>query len=178
MRKLIAFAGSSSTTSINKQLAIYAASLFDDVEVEILDLNDYALPLFSVDLEKHLEKPLIARTFMNKLAFAEIIVLSLAEHNATFSTAFKNIFDWASRQDKTVFAHTPMLLLATSPGNGGGRNVIEAAKVSLPKYGANIKTTFFMPRFTENFDVEQKRITNAEYDQDLRNKIKNFNYNR
>jgi len=49
--KLLAFAGSSSKHSINKQLATYAASLFTNVETEILDLNDYELPLFSVDRE-------------------------------------------------------------------------------------------------------------------------------
>src|SRR5690606_2550480 len=123
--KVIAFAGSSSKQSINKKLAIYAASLIDGAEIEVLDLNDYELPLFSIDVEKELGKPEIARTFLEKMESADIIVLSLAEHNASFSVAFKNIYDWASRQNKVVFGNTPMLLLATSPGRGGGRNVIE-----------------------------------------------------
>ena len=38
--KLLAFAASSSTKSINKQLATYAASLVQGAEVEILDIND------------------------------------------------------------------------------------------------------------------------------------------
>ena len=48
-KKIIAFGGSSSKNSINKQLATYAAHLFQNVEVEVLDLNDYEMPLFSVD---------------------------------------------------------------------------------------------------------------------------------
>lgn len=166
--KVIAFAGSSSKQSINKKLAIYAAGLIEGAEIEVLDLNDYELPLFSVDVEKELGKPEIARTFLEKMAFADIIVLSLAEHNASFSAAFKNIYDWASRQNKVVFAEKPMLLLATSPGRGGGKNVIETAKISLPRYGGNIITTFSLPQFNENFDVERNRISNPEYDQQLR----------
>ena len=40
MKKIIAFGGSTSQTSINKQLATYAAHLFSNAEVEVLDLND------------------------------------------------------------------------------------------------------------------------------------------
>ena len=46
--KLLAFAGSSSTTSINKKLVTYAAGLFNADEIEILDLNDFELPLFNL----------------------------------------------------------------------------------------------------------------------------------
>ncbi len=166
--KVIAFAGSSSKQSINKKLAIYAAGLIEGAEIEVLDLNDYELPLFSVDVEKEIGKPEIARTFLEKMASADIIVLSLAEHNASFSAAFKNIYDWASRQNKVVFAEKPMLLLATSPGRGGGKNVIETAKISLPRYGGNIITTFSLPQFNENFDIVSNRISNQEYDQQLR----------
>lgn len=174
--KIIAFAGSNSSTSINKQLVTYAVSLFKDAQPEILDLNDYELPLFSEDRERELGKPMLARTFLDKIESADVLVISLAEHNAAFSVAFKNIYDWASRQKKEVFDQKPMLLLATSPGRGGGRNVIEAAKISLPKYGGNIKATFFMPLFNENFNKEKGQISNEEYDSELKNIIRHFDF--
>ena len=174
--KIVAFAGSSSKQSINKHLATYAAGLFEGGQVDLLDLNDYELPLYSIDKEKELGKPDIARSFLDKMKSADVIVLSLAEHNASFSAAFKNIYDWASRQDKVVFAEKPMLLLATSPGKGGGRNVIETAKISLPKYGGNIRATFFMPQFNENFSLEEAKISNREYDDALRDIISNFDH--
>ena len=40
--KIIAFGGSNSTQSINKRLATYASSLFENADVEVLDLNDFA----------------------------------------------------------------------------------------------------------------------------------------
>lgn len=172
--KIIAFGGSSSKKSINKKFATYAASLFENADVEVLDLNDFELPLFSVDKEAEIGKPELASKFLNKLDEADILVISLAEHNAGFSVAFKNIYDWASRTDKNVFREKPMLLLATSPGRGGGKNVIEAAKISLPKYGGNIKETFFMPSFNENFDVDAGKISNPEFDQQLKDIVKNF----
>jgi NAD(P)H-dependent FMN reductase len=45
--KIIAFGASSSKDSINKQLAAYAAGLFENASVEILDLNDYEMPFFN-----------------------------------------------------------------------------------------------------------------------------------
>ena len=174
--KIIALAGSSSTQSINKRLATYAAGLFEGGHVEILDLNDYELPLFSVDKEKELGQPAIARTFLDKIGSADIIVLSVAEHNAGLTVAFKNIYDWASRQHKKVWQDIPMLLMSTSPGGYGGKNAMEAAKISLARYGGNIRATFSLPSFNDNFDVEAGKISNKEHDDALKDIIRNFDY--
>ena len=48
-KKIIAFGASSSKNSINKQLAIYAANLFSNTTVEILDLNNYEYTVGSDD---------------------------------------------------------------------------------------------------------------------------------
>lgn len=174
--KLLAFAGSSSKNSINKKLATYAAGLFEDVEVEIIDLNDYELPLFSVDKEKLIGAPPVARLFLDKIEAADILVISIAEHNAGLTAVFKNIYDWASRQKKLVFNNTPLLLLSTSPGKRGGASSLEAAKISLQWYGGNIKASFSLPSFEENFDKENGKISNIEYDTALREIIRNFDY--
>ncbi|WP_456315249.1 NADPH-dependent FMN reductase [Pseudomonas shirazensis] len=170
--KIIAFGGSNSKQSINKHLATYAASLFENAEVEILDLNDFAMPLFSVDLEKEIGKHEIAMSFLRKLESADILVLSLAENNNNYSTAFKNIFDWSSRITKEVFQQKPMLLLATSPGTRGGASVLEIGRNALPRYGAQIKATFSLPAFNANFDLEKNQISNTELDKELKDIIK------
>lgn len=174
--RIIAFAGSSSSTSINKRLVTYAANLFEHKQLEVLDLNDYELPLFSVDKEEEIGKPAIARTFLDKIHSADVLVISLAEHNAAFTAAFKNIYDWASRQDKNVFGKVPLLLMATSPSKSGGNNVLDVAKISMPPYGANIKATFNLPSFNQNFDTEKGKISNDEYDSKLKDIVRNFNY--
>ncbi|WP_297333694.1 NAD(P)H-dependent oxidoreductase [Flavobacterium sp.] len=174
--KIIALAGSNSKQSINKRLATYAAGLFEGGEVEVLDLNDYELPLFSVDKEKELGQPAIALSFLDKIASADVIVLSVAEHNAGLTTAFKNIYDWASRQHKLVWHNIPMLLMSTSPGKYAGKNALEAAKISLKHYGGNYRATFSLPQFEENFDKEAGKISNKEHDDALKDIIRNFDY--
>ncbi|MGL5429424.1 MAG: NADPH-dependent FMN reductase, partial [Vibrio sp.] len=42
--KIIAFGASSSSTSINQALATFAASLIDGAQVQVLHINDYAVP--------------------------------------------------------------------------------------------------------------------------------------
>lgn len=149
--KLLAFGGSNSKTSINKQLAAYAASVFENYETEVLSVNDFPVPLFSVDLEREIGSPPAVDTFIKKVNEADFIVLSLAENNSSFNAGFKNLFDWVSRKGKKVFAGKPMLLMATSDGKRGGGNVLEHAEKMLPHYGADIKGVFSLPLFYENF---------------------------
>lgn len=151
MKKLLAFAGSNSSGSINKQLAAYAASLFTTYSVEVFHLNDFPMPLFSLDVEREQGSPESIDRLIDKLAGCDFIVLSLAENNASYNVGFKNAFDWMSRKQPKVFHDKPMLLMATSPGKRGGASVLEYAKAHLPRYGADIKATFSLPAFHENF---------------------------
>jgi chromate reductase, NAD(P)H dehydrogenase (quinone) len=152
MKKIIAFGASSSKTSINKHLATYAANQFENATVEVLDLNDYELPLFSVDKETTTGIPQLAHDFYEKLGTADVIIISFAEHNGAYSAAFKNIFDWISRINGKTFQEKPMLLLATSPGARGGSSVLEIAKNRFPFQGGIVKGAFSLPSFYENFD--------------------------
>jgi hypothetical protein len=81
------FGASSSKDSINKQLAAYAG-LFENASVEILDLNDYEMPIFSIDVEAATGVPTLATDFFNKLGTADLLV-TFAEHNGAYSAAFK-----------------------------------------------------------------------------------------
>ncbi|RZK11176.1 MAG: NADPH-dependent oxidoreductase [Flavobacterium sp.] len=173
--KIIAFAGSNSSKSINKKLVTYASTLFKDAEVEILDLRDYQAPLFSVDVEKEIGQAKEALAFLEKLKSADLLLISLAENNGNYSTAFKNIFDWCSRIEKDVFQKKPTLLMATSPGGRGGKGVLEIAQTNLPRYGAEIKAVFSLPSFNDNFDAENNKISNPELDAQLKDIVRNFN---
>lgn len=170
--KIVAFGGSNSKQSINKRLATYASSLFENAEVEVLDLNDFAMPVFSVDLEKEIGQHKVAQAFLNKLKEADILVVSMAENNGNYSVAFKNVFDWSSRIEKDIFQHKPMLLLATSPGGRGGASVLGIAQNLFPRYGAEIKGSFSLPAFGSNFDLQENKISNPELDQELKDIIK------
>lgn len=155
MKRIIAFAGSTSKKSINKQFVTYVASQFKDAEVEVLDLNDYEMPIYSADRELELGTPKQAIDFFEKLGSADLIVISLAEHNGAYSAAFKNIFDWTSRHNNKLFQQKPVLLLATSPGPRGGLGVLEMAKDRFPRHDAQLLATFSLPSFHAHFDAER-----------------------
>ena len=174
--KIIAFAGSSSSKSINKKLATYAASLFENAEVEILDLNDYEAPLFNVDIEPEIGQAKEAQLFLQKLKSATVLVVSLAEHNGNYASAFKNVVDWCSRIEKEIFQNKPMLLMATSPGGRGGKSALEIAENNLPRYGADVQAVFSLPNFNENFDIENNKISNEELDIELKQSVEKLQH--
>jgi chromate reductase len=165
MKHIIAFAGSNSKTSINKQLATYAASLVADAKATVLDLNDFDLPLYSMNLELSEGIPDDAHKFLEIIRSTDGIVLSLAEHNGTYATVFKNLFDWMSRIDGKLWGDKPMLLMATSPGARGGATGLEIAQGRFGYMGGNIVGSFSLPSFGENFS--DGKITNAELNNQL-----------
>lgn len=173
--KLLTFAASSSSNSINKQLATYAASLVEGATVEVLDINDYEMPLFSTDKEQELGQPQQAKDFYAKIGAADAIIISFAEHNGSYTAAYKNLFDWTSRVDMKVFQNKPMVLLATSPGAHGGATVLQAAAGSMPYFAGDVKATLAVPSFFENFDQDQQKLTNPELNDKLLSALAQLN---
>jgi NAD(P)H-dependent FMN reductase len=150
--KIIAFGASSSRHSINKRFAQFTANQFRESDVEMLDLNDFPLPLFSVDEQSESGFPANAIRFYDKLRSADLIIISLAEHNGSYTSAFKNLFDWLSRFENKFFSGRKLFLLSTSTGARGGLSVMESARMRFPKHGAEIAAHFSLPDFDDNFD--------------------------
>lgn len=168
--KIFAFSGSNSSQSINRKLVAYAADLFGSDEV-VYDMRDFEMPLFGVDIEKEIGAHPTAQKFLDLIDAADVVVVSLPENNGTYSTAFKNTFDWASRIRKGVFGNKPTLLMAASPGSRGGKGVLEIATSNLARYGMDVRETFSLPVFYENFDQENQKIKNVALDLELGEKI-------
>ncbi len=152
MKNIITIGGSTSKASINKVLAEYAGSLMDGVKIINLDLNDYDLPLYSIDIETEAGFPDDLKDLNALVEEADGIILSLAEHNGAYSAAFKNAFDWLSRIEGKVWRNKPMLLLSTSPGPRGGQSVMELALSRFPYNGGNIIASMTFPSFGQNFN--------------------------
>ncbi|MGR5131512.1 NADPH-dependent FMN reductase [Vibrio alfacsensis] len=165
--KIIAFGASTSSTSINKTLATYAANLVEGAQVQVLDLNSYDVPLFSEDKEKEIGQAEGAKAFLNDIAVADAIVVSFAEHNGSYPAAYKNLFDWATRIERNVFQNKPAVYLATSPGPGGAQTVLAAATGSAPHFGADVKASLSVPSFYDNFDLETGEFRNADIAEQL-----------
>ncbi|TMP37330.1 NADPH-dependent FMN reductase [Pseudoalteromonas rubra] len=165
--KVLVFAASNSRQSINQQLASYAASLIPNAEVEVLDLNEYEMPIYSIERETEGGIPDEAQRFYAKIGAADAIIVSFAEHNGSYSAAYKNLFDWTSRIDMKVYQNTPMLMMATSPGPGGAQSVLGSAVASAPYFAADVKASLSVPSFFDNFDLEAGELTNPDIKQAL-----------
>ena len=172
MKKILAFGASNSSDSINKQLASYASKQFKNSAVDLLDLNDYEMPIYSKDREKKDGIPQPAKDFYKKIGDADLILISFAENNGNYTTAFKNILDWMSRLNGKTFQEKPMLLLATSPGARGGSSVLDIAVKRMPFQGGGVKGSFSLPSFNENFDAEKGIISNEDLNNQLLEIIK------
>ena len=159
--KLLAFAASNSRASINKSLVIYASSLEENAEVDLIDLNDYEMPIYSSDRENESGIPQLAQNFYDKISQADAVMISFAEHNGSYTAAYKNLFDWASRIDMKVYQNKPMVLLATSPGPGGAASVLAAAKGSAPYFGMDVRADLSIGKFYDEFDMEKGALTHA-----------------
>ena len=169
--KILAFAGSNSEVSINKKLVTFAASFFPDDNVEILDLNDFEMPIYKHERELENGIPQLAKDFASKIDSSDLILMSLAEHNSVYSAAFKNVFDWVSRiTERKHFGDKPIFLMATAPGNGGGKNVIEVFLKRAPFSGANVIAYFSLPNFKERFE-EGQGITDEEKKAEFHEKL-------
>ena len=152
MKKIVAFGASNSRHSINKQLATWVGQQGKDAEVTLLDLNDYEMPIYGIDREKESGIPELAVQFKELIKSSDGIIISFAEHNGSFATAFKNVLDWISRLDKPIWSNKPMFILATSPGGRGGMSVLGGAEKTFPHQGAKVAGVFSLPSFKQNFD--------------------------
>lgn len=171
--KVLAFAATSSRQSINKQVVQAAADLLvseldPSAEIEILDLNDYEMPIYSIDRETAGGVPEAAQRFFEKIGGADAVIVSYAEHNGTYTAAYKNVFDWASRINMKVFQDKPQVALSASIGPGGGASVLKSAVGSAGFFGADIRASLSIGPFTEKFDPETGQLTDAGLRESLR----------
>ncbi|MFD2176112.1 NADPH-dependent FMN reductase [Veronia pacifica] len=160
--KVLTFAATNTIQSINKTLVKYAATHLEGADIDFVDINDYDLPIYSFDLEEKLGVPDAAHAFLARIAQAGAILVSFAEHNGNYTVAFKNLFDWMSRVDRNIYQNKPIVMLATSPGAGGGQHVLKLAENSAPHFGGQVKGTLSIPSFYDNFDAEAGKLVNAE----------------
>jgi chromate reductase len=172
--KILAFAASNSSQSINKRLVSSISKYYKESQdvIEVIDLNDYEMPLYSRDREVQHGIPQLAADFASKIDWADFILISFAEHNGNYAAAYKNILDWVSRiKGRKPFPNKPMFLIATSNGARGGQSVLDIATNRMPFDGGIVLETFSLPEFNSNFE-EGKGVINMLYRSQLEAKVR------
>ncbi|MEL6643800.1 MAG: NAD(P)H-dependent oxidoreductase [Pseudomonadota bacterium] len=161
--KILAFAASNSRRSINRALIDFAAlrleaDILPEAEVELLDLNAFEMPIYSIDRERDSGVPQPAQDFYAKIGSADAILVSFAEHNGFVTAAWKNIFDWMSRIELTLWQGKPLVILAATPGRRAGANVLKSQELLAPHFGADFRGSLGIGTWAEAWDPVKKRL--------------------
>lgn len=164
---ILAIPATNTRRGLNRQLLDCASRLLSseidgDIEVEIVDLNDYEMPIYSMEREAQGGVPQLAQDLFAKIGAADAVIVSFAEYNGSFTSAWKNVYDWMSRIDMGVYQGRKVAMLAATPGPRGGAGVLGSATMSAPFFGAELVGSLGIPTFPANFDAEALDITDAD----------------
>ncbi|MEM8975400.1 MAG: NAD(P)H-dependent oxidoreductase [Pseudomonadota bacterium] len=154
--KVLAFAASNHSQSINRALVGYAAKrlqrFYTGVEIEFIDLNDYEMPIYSIDRENANGVHALAQELFCRIGASDALIVSFAEYNGFVTAAWKNIYDWMSRIDQKVWQDRPLALLAATPGPRAGENVLQTQELTAPFFGMNIKGKYGVGNWRDVWD--------------------------
>ena len=174
MKKVLVFAGSNSSTSINQVLAKYASTLLESSEAHVIELKDYPAPVFSEDIEKSEGYPETLNALNEIFNAHDAFIIALPEYNSSITPVFKNTVDWISRIERPTFKDKPVLLLSTSNGQRGAISVLNYVESLMPRWGGKVTAAYSLPNFSDNVDKITGRMTNPEEVKKLSMLIKEF----
>jgi len=128
MTKLLFFAGSARSGSLNQKLAQRAAQIAQDkgADVTVIDLKDFQMPLYDGDLEMAEGLPENAIKLKKLFIEHDGFYIASPEYNSSFSALLKNSFDWISRpheKDETplsAYSGKVAAIGSIAPGALGG----------------------------------------------------------
>ncbi len=126
--RILAFAGSTRSDSLNKKLVRVAATgaAAAGADVTVIDLRDYPLALYDGDdetragLTEHAKK--LKQLFLNH----DGLLIASPEYNGGMSAVLKNAIDWVSRPASSdepglaCFRGKVAVIMSASPGGVGG----------------------------------------------------------
>jgi NAD(P)H-dependent FMN reductase len=143
--RLLFFAGSIRSGSLNQTLAAYAHRLAIEKghAADMLSLADYPLPIYNADLQNAEGIPENARKLKALFERHQGIFIASPEYNASFSPLLKNTLDWISRikdegeQPLQVFRTRVFAIGSASASmHGGVRGLITLRQVLAVGLGA------------------------------------------
>ncbi|MEM7143227.1 MAG: NAD(P)H-dependent oxidoreductase [Actinomycetota bacterium] len=152
--KVLAIPATNSNNGLNRQLIAIAqraiADLAPDAGIEIVDLNDYEMPIYSTAREQETGIPEPARHLFDKIGAADALIVSFAEYNGSYTSAWKNVHDWMSRIDMSIYQGTRTAMFAATPGPRAGAGVLGSATTTAPFFGADLVGSLGIGTFHAN----------------------------
>jgi chromate reductase, NAD(P)H dehydrogenase (quinone) len=143
--QVLAFAGSTREGSQNKMLVKEAADIARQMgaKVTLIDLRDYAMPIYSSDLETSQGMPENAKKLRQLMINSNAIIIASPEYNGSIPGLLKNAIDWASRNEnkgssRDAFKGKKFAIMSASPGKSGGKNGLNHLRDILTAIGGEV----------------------------------------
>ncbi|HTT11806.1 MAG TPA: NAD(P)H-dependent oxidoreductase [Burkholderiaceae bacterium] len=169
MTRVLVFAGSARRVSLNKKLARVAAEAVRGAggAATLIDLADFALPLYHGDLEVESGIPAPVRELAALVRSHAALMIASPENNTSVSALLKNTLDWISRiKDEPAFAGKVAALLAASTGHFGGVRGLYHLRAILNSLGVDVLAQqFVLPRANTAFDTEGRLVDALQAEQ-------------
>jgi NAD(P)H-dependent FMN reductase len=133
--KVLVFAGSLRTGSLNETLAAYVTRQIRarGITADHISLADYDMPLYNGNLEKEKGQPESAKKLCALFYEHQGIFIAGPEYNASITPLVKNTIDWVSRVEKNsaVFRGRVFALGGASEGRLGAYRSLMATRQAL-----------------------------------------------
>src|SRR4051812_19762799 len=138
--RILAFSGSARRESLNRKLLAVAvqATRTAGAEVTLIDLNDYALPLYHGDLEEAEGLPANAAKLIDLITKHHGLLIASPEYNSMFTPLVKNTVDWCTRGDENPFIGKVAAVVSASPGPYGGVRSMQHLRHLLLHLGCHV----------------------------------------
>jgi NAD(P)H-dependent FMN reductase len=141
--RILAFAGSLRKDSYNRKLVRIAAegARAAGVEVTLIDLKDYPLPVYDGDLETTDGLPAHAKKLKEIFFQHQGLLIASPEYNSSIPGGLKNMIDWISRTESkeepplACFSKKIAAILSASPGGLGGLRGLAPLRMMLGNLG-------------------------------------------
>ncbi len=167
--RILIVPGSNRSGSLNKRLAAVAVEAFArrDVEVSLISLADYPLPLYDGDLEMRSGVPVEAVNLKRTIAAHHGVLIVTPEYNSAPPPLLKNAIDWVTRVAERgetqgeVFRTRPFALASASDGKLGGARALAALRLILAGCRATVIGNQLALSFASEAYDERERLKHA-----------------
>lgn len=152
MSKIIAFAGSNSSTSINHELLQFITKKYSIDRLDLIKLREYETPMYSIDAEIQNGYPDSMIRLESELSNYTVLLIACSEHNGNMTSYLKSTFDWLSRVNREFLKDKKVFLIGTSTGRGGAKNSIENVANLVIRLNGIVENRFSLPSFEFVFE--------------------------
>jgi NAD(P)H-dependent FMN reductase len=175
--KILAFAGSTRKDSFNKKLINQAAEMARQqfgAQVTVIDLSDYALPIYNADFEKEQGMPESAKRLRALMIQSDAILIATPEYNASIPALLKNTLDWVSRSEQgasargDVFKGKRIGIMSASPGRRGGARALAHLRAIIEDIGGAVITEEVSIPLAVDYFAEKKKGENVALKEELK----------